>query len=236
MPMKMPLGSIRRALLIYLTEGFLGSFFEAKVAFVPSFKPKRLCLSQALLLLLSCLSPGCGGADIPNGITPLNADYVLSVFELQSSVSGPCSALMGVSSDQIGVDGWAACFPVEAELLSVMECLRGDEAVLYESTGQVAGWGVSRAGWDLFSKRRTRGDELVSISGHGELALSLGEKDGERVLFTEMQVRHKSGKLSIDDKLRYEGAFPSNTSLLFYRFLDDRPSAPQLCVVLELQE
>ena len=234
--MRRPLGSIRRALYIYLTEGFLRSFPEAKVASVPSFRCKRFCLPQAVLLLLWCCSPSCGGEDHPEGITPIKADYVLSVFELQSSSRGPCPALMGVSSDQIGEDGWAVCLPAEAELLSVMECLRGDEAVLYESTGQVAGWGVSRDGWDLFTKRRTRGNESVSISGHGELTLSLGEKEGARVFFTEMQIRHKSGKLSIDDKLRYDGAFPRETSLLFYRFLNGQTSAPQLCVVLELQE
>ena len=233
--MRRPLGSIRRALCIYLIEGFPRSFHEAKVAPVPSLKCKCLCLHKALLLLLLCLSPSCGGEGNPDGITPIKADYVLSVFELQSSSSGPCSALMGVSSDLLGDDGWAVSFPDERQLLSVLECLRGDEAVLYEDTGQVMGWGVSRAGWDLFSSRSSQGTEQVSISGHGELSLNLGEKDGERVFFAEMQFRHKSGKLSIDDELLYEGVFPRNTSLLLYRFLASQHAAPQLCVVLELQ-
>lgn len=203
---------------------------------MPNFKCKRVIGSSVFLLLLSCLSPGCGAEEPPDGITPINADYILSVFELQSSPSGPCSALMGVSSELIGDDGWAVCFPEEVELFSVMECLRGDEGLLSESTGQVRGWGVSRTGWDLFSKRRSSGQEFISVSGHGEIGLSLGEGDGERVLFAEMGIRHKSGELSIDDKLLYEGAFPRDTSLLLYRFLGGQTSAPQLCVVLEVQE
>jgi hypothetical protein len=206
------------------------------VALMSSVKTLAVYLPQAFFtLLLSCLSVGCAAEDQSEGITPIKADYVLSVFELQSSSSGPCSALMGVSSTLLGDDGWAISFPDEAQLLSVMECLRGDEAVLYEDIGQIMGWGVSRAGWDLFSSRRLRGAEQVSVSGHGELSLSLGEKDGERVLFAEMQFRHKSGKLSIDDELLYEGVFPKNTSLLLYRFLASQHAAPQLCVVLELQ-
>ena len=120
--------------------------------------------------------------------------------------------------------------------MSVMGCLGADESVLYESTGQIMGWGMSQAGWDLFSTRQLRGGGQVAVSGHGELTLNLGEKDGERVLLTEMQLRHTSDKFSIDDELLYEGVFPRNTSLLLYRFLSDRHSGPQLCVVLELQE
>jgi hypothetical protein len=120
--------------------------------------------------------------------------------------------------------------------MSVVECLGADESVLHESTGQIMGWGKSQAGWDLFSSRQLRGGGQVAVSGHGEMTLSLGEKDGARVLFTEMQFRHTSDKFSIDDELLYEGVFPRNTSLLLYRFLSDRPSGPQLCVVLELQE
>ena len=200
-------------------------------------KTLAVYLPQAFFsLLLSCLSVGCAADDQPEGITTIKADYVLSVFELQSPSSGPCSALMGVPSDYLGDDGWAISFPDESQLLSVMGCLGTDEAVLYESTGHIMRWGESQAGWDLFSSRSLRGAGQVAVSGHGEMTLSLGERDGERVLFTEMQCRHTSNKFSIDDELLYEGAFPRNTSLLLYRFLSDRHSGPQLCVVLELQE
>lgn len=207
------------------------------MALVPHLKTLPVSLPWAFSsLLFSCLFVGCGAEGQPEGVTPVKADYVLSVFELQPSLGRPCSALMDVSSDLLGDDGWAISFPDESQLLSVMGCLRSEEAVLYEGTGQIMGWGTSHAGWDLFSSRRSQGGGQVSVSGHGELSLSLGEKEGERVLFTDMQLRHVSGELSIDDKLRYEDVFPRNTSLLLYRFLDGQRSGPQLCLVLELQE
>ena len=117
-----------------------------------------------------------------------------------------------------------------------MDCLSGEETVLFESTGVIAGWGVSRTGWDIFTKRpMARGNGFASVTGHGELDLSLGERDGDRYMRVDLELRHKSGKLSIDDKPSYEGVYPRGSSLLFYRFIDDRASAPQLCVVLELQ-
>jgi hypothetical protein len=189
-----------------------------------------------LLILFALLSSACGGEELPEGVTPMNSEYVLTVFELQSPTSGPCPALMALSSDLIGDEGWSVCFPREEELSSVMDCLVGEETVLFESTGEIAGWGVSRTGWDIFAKRRmARGDDVVSVTGHGELALSLGVRDGERYLLVDMELRHKSGELSIDNQPRYEGVYPRGSSLVFYRFIDDRASAPQLCVVLELQ-
>ena len=234
--MKRPLGSIRPVPCIYSAEGFLRLSFQDKVSILFGFKDTGAAWSQLSLILFSFITSACGGEELPEGVTPMNSEYVLTVFELQSPTSGPCPALMALSSDLVGDEGWSVCFPREEELSSVMDCLVGEETVLFESTGEIAGWGVSRTGWDIFAKRRmARGDEVVSVTGHGELALSLGVQDGERYLLVDMELRHKSGELSIDNQPRYEGVYPRGSSLVFYRFLDDRASAPQLCVVLELQ-
>ena len=230
------MGAIRPVLRIYSAEGFLRLSLKDKVQSLFQFKNTKAAWSQLSLILFSFFTTACGGEELPEGVTPMSSEYVLTVFELQSPTSGPCPALMALSSDLIGDEGWSVCFPREEELSSVMDCLTGEETVLFESTGEIAGWGVSRAGWDIFAKRPVaRGNDFVSVTGHGELDLSLGERDGERYLLVDMELRHKSGKLAIDDQPRYEGVCPRGSSLLFYRFIDDRASAPQLCVVLELQ-
>ena len=200
-----------------------------------SLRSLHVRLSVASLLFSPWLLSACGGGAIPEGVSPIDGDYVLTVFELQSPSAEPCAALMGLPREPVDGGAWFVCSPVESELLSVMDCLGRNEEVLSESTGRIFGWEESGAGWDLFSKRLSPGEAVVGISGHGVLTLSLGERDGERILQTQMEVQHQSGRLSVDDTLRYMGELPSGASLLFFCFLSEESSAPQLCVLLELQ-
>ena len=190
---------------------------------------------MASLLFFPWLLSACGGGGVPEGVTPIHGDYVLTVFELQSPSARPCAALVGLPRERVDGGAWFVCSPVESELLSVLECLGRNEEVLSESTGRIFGWEESGAGWDLFSNRLLPGETVVGISGHGVLTLNLGERDGERILQTQMEVQHQSGRLSIDDTLRYMGELPSGASLLFFRFLSEERTSPQLCVLLELQ-
>ena len=191
--MKRPLGSIRPVPCIYSAEGFLRLSSQDKVNILFGFKDTGAAWSQLSLVLFSFITSACGGEELPEGVTPMNSEYVLTVFELQSPTSGPCPALMALSSDLVGDEGWSVCFPTEEELSSVMDCLVGEETVLFESTGEIAGWGVSRTGWDIFTKRRmARGDDVVSVTGHGELALSLGVRESPGASFPDMLVSYRS--------------------------------------------
>jgi hypothetical protein len=136
----------------------------------------------ASLLFSPWLLSACGGGGVPEGVTPINGDYVLTVFEMQSPSAGPCAALVGLPRERVDGGAWFVCSPVERELSSVMDCFGRKGEVLSESTGRIFGWEESGAGWDLFSKRLSNGENVVGISGHGVLTLSLGSASERKAL------------------------------------------------------
>ena len=189
-------------------------------------------VSAAALLL--ALATACGTSDLPPGVNPGEADYVLTVFELPNPSEDPCPALQGLPSKQIDEGGWKVCFPKHTDLFSMLDCLGVDEGVLHEGTGRIFGWNEGGIGWGLFLKRSRLGGEEVVISGHGGGELGNGRRGMERVIRVDCEVQHQSGSYSMDGLLKYEGTLPKQKLIMFHRPVGEPSSAPLLCVALEI--
>lgn len=189
---------------------------------------------HGLATILTALLTACGSGDSTVGIEPLEADFVLSIFELEATASGPCAALTSLSGGQIGESGWEVVFPTQAEFLRVLDCRMEREDVLHESTGRLLGEGNNRIGWELFTRRTSRGGLEYAISGRGEGEVVVGLRDEERVVLIDLDVRHQSSLHSIEGGMRHEGPWPSGRLFLMHRRVGKSVKAPWVCVAMEL--
>ncbi len=193
----------------------------------------RLSTSTLSIFLTVPLS-ACGAEDPMQGADPIDADFVLSVFELESSASGPCQALTSLHSEASGEGGWQAAFPTQEELLGVLDCRQDGDHVLYEGTGRLLGGAQNRIGWELFSRRTTLGGLEFAISGRGEGDAFVGMRGGERVALIALEAQHHSGSHSLEGPVSYEGGWPIGTALLLHRRVGDRVNGPWVAVTIEL--
>ena len=168
------------------------------------------------------------------GVEPIDTDFVLSVFELEVTASGPCPALSSLHSEALGESGWQASFPTQEELLSVLDCRWEGEDVLYEGTGRLLSSSRNRIGWELFSKRITAGGLEFAISGRGEGDAFVGMRGEERVALIDLEVQHNSSTHSTQGSVRYEGGWLVGRALLLHRRVGDRASGPWVAVAIEL--
>jgi len=168
------------------------------------------------------------------GVDPIETDFVLSVFELEATASGPCPALSSLRSEGLGEGGWQAALPTQEELLKVLDCRLEGEDVLYEGTGRLLGSGQNRIGWELFSKRTTLGGLEFVISGRGEGDALVGMRGGERVAMLDLEAEHRSGPHGLQGPLSYEGSWPEGSALLLHRRVGDRTNGPWGAVTIEL--
>ena len=190
-------------------------------------------MGLVFLVLLVGLFVSCAREELSTKVEPLESDLVLSVFEVKTNASGPCASLATLSFEVLGESGWAVSFPKEQELLDVLDCRREGEDVLFESVNRVLGWEDNQIGWGFLTHRTTPGGLKVAISGQGEGDIGLGRREGERVVFIDVEIQHTTGQHVIKGPLRYEGPWPSNATLLLHRRAGESPRAPWLCVALE---
>lgn len=190
--------------------------------------------TPVLATILAALLTACGVEDSLVGIEPLEADFVLSVFELEASARGPCAALTSLPGVELGEGSWEAVFPTQKELLEVLDCRWEGQDVLYEGTGRLMGGMKNRVGWELFARRTTTGGMEFAISGQGEGEVVVGLRGGERVAWIELDTQHQSSTHSVEGSLRYEGPWPSGRLLLMHRRVGERANAPWVCVAIEL--
>ena len=188
----------------------------------------------ALSLLMATLFSACGAEDPMRGAEPIDADFVLTVFELKATASGPCGALSGLESEILEDGVWQVAFPTQEELLSVLDCRWEREDVLSEGTGRLLASAENRIGWELFSKRTTPGGLEYVISGGGEGDAFVGVRDGERIALINLEIFHKSSSHSIKGSLRYEGGWPARRALLLHRRVGERSNGPWVAVAIEL--
>ena len=191
-------------------------------------------LTSTLSIFLTALLSACGAEDPMQGADPIDAEFVLSVFELEATASGPCPALSGLQSEALGEGGWQVSFPTQNELLSVLDCRWEREDVLYESTGRLLGGEQNRIGWELFSKRTTAGGLEYAISGRGEGDAFVGLRGEERVALIDLEAQHHSSKHRTHGSIRYEGSWPQGSALLFHRRVGDRSDGPWVAITIEL--
>lgn len=190
--------------------------------------------TSTLSIFLTALLSACGAEDPMQSADPIDADFVLSVFELEATASGPCPALSGLQSEALEEGGWQVAFPTREELLSVLDCRWEGEDVLYEGTGRLLGGAQNRIGWELFSKRTTGGGLEFVISGRGEGGAFVGMRGEERVALIDLEAQHKSSTHSIQGSIRYEGSWPLERTLLFHRRVGERANSPWVAVTIEL--
>jgi hypothetical protein len=190
--------------------------------------------TSTLSIFLTALLSACGAEEPMQRADPIEADFVLSVFELEATASGPCPALSGLQSEALVEGGWQVAFPTQEELLSVLDCRWEGEDVLYESTGRLLGGEQNRIGWEFFSKRTTTGGLEYAISGRGEGDAFVGLRGEEHVALIDLEAQHKSSNHSIQGSIRYEGSWPMGRALLFHRRVGDRSNGPWVAITIEL--
>ena len=190
--------------------------------------------TSTLSFFLTALLSACGAEEQVQGVDPIDADFVLSVFELEATAGGPCVALSSLQSEVSGEGGWQAAFPTQEELLSVLDCRLEGEDVLYEGTGRLLGGSKNRIGWELFSKRTTAGGLEFVISGSGEGDAFVGMRGEERVALINLVAQHHSSSQMVRGPVRYEGVWPLERALLLYRRVGDRADARWVAVAIEL--
>ena len=190
--------------------------------------------TPALSLLLTALLSACGEEVSMEGVEPIDADFVLSVFEVQEIGGNPCAALSNLQSEVLGDGVGQVAFPTQDELLRVLDCRWDGEDVLYEGTGRLLKRAENRIGWELFSQRTTPGGQEFVISGRGEGDAFVALLDGERIAWVNLETQHQSSTNAFRGSLRYEGSWPHGRALLLHRRVGARANGPWLCVAIEL--
>jgi len=193
----------------------------------------------ALTLSLCALLSACGVDEDRDGLRgheALEADYVISVLELEPSGEEPCPALSRIESAQSGDGAWRACFATPNQLLRVLDCRPKGQDILVERTGRLLASGENRVGWELFSNRSSGGGVEFVTSGHGEGELFVGidSERSERVVSIGLEVEHHSGPHSLQAPLQFAGDWPRGRVLLLCRRVSDRANSPWLTVAIEL--
>lgn len=188
----------------------------------------------SLLLGFCALLSGCGTQSEEGRPHAIEADYVISVFELGASGSAPCPALKGLESAPAGEGGWRATVAGPNQLLKVLDCRPEGQDILIEETGRLLATGENKVGWELFLQQRSGGGVRSVTSGRGEGELFVGLEGEERVVALELEVEHRSGSHQLEAPLRYEGAWPSGRALLLYKRISERANSRWLIVAMEL--
>ena len=193
----------------------------------------------ALALSLCALLSACGVDEergSVKGHAALEADYVISVFELKATGAEPCPALSRIESAESADGLWEVCFATPNQLLRVLDCRPKGHDILIEQTGRLLASGENRIGWDLFSNRSSGGGIEYVISGHGEGDLFVGVdmEESERVVSITLETEHHSGPHSFQAPLQFDGDWPKGRALLLYRRISDRANSPWLTVAIEL--
>lgn len=188
----------------------------------------------SLLLGFCALLSGCGTQSGEGRPQAIEADYVISVFELRASGDAPCPALKRLESAPAGEGGWRTTVAGPNQLLKVLDCRPEGQDILIEETGRLLATGENKVGWELFLQQRSGGGVRYVTSGRGEGELFVGLEGGERVVTLELEVEHRSGSHQLEAPLSYEGAWPPGRALLLYKRISERANSPWLIVAMEL--